>query len=338
MKNMSESNILERIQHYFSNTSPNKSPNLLLGRGDDCAVLAIQDKNRNLLLTTDIFTENTHFRSSYFSPEAVAYKSMAVNISDVYAMGGRVESAQMALSLPSHIDMDYIDTFLCSLAHLTKEHGFSLSGGDLSKSEILSISITLIGSVDKDVKLYRNQASVHDVIFLVGDIGLSRLALNILEGQSKQDMHNYTSALKQHLFPQMYREASSQIANFAKKHKKENFSLMDVSDGLAQDLPRLIADYGYDLTMQEKDLHKEVRAFCKKEGYCERETLEFAIKGGEDYALLGTCPLSLWEEFLKACPCAKSIGKVIENKESLLNNKALSLHGFDHFNQESTQC
>ncbi len=332
MKKMSEDSILEIVHRYF----PNTSRHVLLGRGDDCAVLSLEDmQGKNLVVTTDIFTENVHFRSNYFSPEAVGYKSMAVNISDIYAMGGQVESAQMALSLPAYVDMPYLDALFSSLAKLSQEHNFTLSGGDLAKADMLSISITLIGSVHKEVKLYRNQAKENDIIFLVGEIGLSRLALHILEGQTVQkgqDINDYPCALRQHLFPQMYKEASAQIASFAKKHKEERFSLMDVSDGLAQDLPRLISDYAYDLAMGEEDLHKEVQDFCKKEGYTKEETFKFAIKGGEDYALVGTCPQKLWQDFMIACPSAREIGKVTNNKQALLNGGILNIHGFDHFN------
>ncbi len=328
MKTLCENTILEKIHKYF----PNNSHELILGRGDDCAVLSLKNtQEKKLVLTTDIFVEDVHFRSSYFSPEAIGYKALAANISDIYAMGAEVLTAQLALCLPKNIDEDFLDSLLSSLASLAKEHNFTLSGGDLSKADKLSLSITLLGLVENEVNLYRNNSKISDIIYLIGEIGLSRLALQILENKADYEISHFPSAYKQHLFPQMYKEESMQIKDFALKYKEENFSLMDVSDGLAQDLPRLIQNNGYHLIIDKNSLHKELQLFAEKEGYSEREVLEFAIKGGEDYALLGTCPAHLWQEFQQNCPKARNIGFVIADKKALLNNQVLSIQGFDHF-------
>ncbi len=336
MQQLSEKSILERIHYYF----PNKAKNLLLGRGDDCAVLSLDEMHKkNLVVTTDIFAQDIHFRSSYFTAQAIGYKALAVNISDIYSMGAKVESAQLALCLPKDIEKDYLDTLLSSLAKLASEHGFTFSGGDISRAEKLTLSITLLGLVDKEVQLYRNNAQKNDSIFLVGDIGLSKLALTLLENEVDDDINNYPKALEQHLYPKMHKVAAAEIALFAKKYKDEKFSLMDVSDGLAQDIPRLLEDFAYTLTLNEDNLDSEIKTFCEKHGYSLEKTLEFAIKGGEDYALLGTCPEKLFDEFQKACPSAKKIGFVGNRgeKQRILSNKNTSfclsaMQGFDHFN------
>lgn len=323
---LSEKSILECLDNYF----PHQDEHTLLGRGDDCSLLSLDTQHYNILVTTDIFTENSHFRRDYFSPEAIGYKSLAVNISDIYAMGGNPFSAQLALSLPQDIEKSFLESLFSSMASLAKEHNIILSGGDLTKSENLSLTITLLGKVDKDVRLYRNQAKCGDIVFLVGDIGLSRLALKILEKESKQEKEGYPQAVNRHLFPQMHKESALQIHDFAKKYKEEKFSLMDVSDGLAQDLPRLVEKYGIDLCLEEKDLYTEIVNFCKNE---KLNPIDFAIQGGEDYALLGTCPSSLWEEFSLFCPKAKKIGFVKEEKGIYCFGEERNLQGYDHFTQ-----
>ncbi len=321
----SEDDILKIIHKYF----PDKEQeNLILGKGDDCSILKLNTNNSHVVITTDIFAENVHFRRKDFPAQALGYKSLAVNISDIYSMGAMPESMQLALTLPKDIDALYLEEIFEGMSKLAKEHNISLSGGDLTKGDLLSFSITLLGTVDKNVKLYRNKGSIGDTVFLVGKIGLSRLALTILEGQCEQDIKNFQQALKAHLYPTMYRESSLQIANFVKKYQEFPFSLMDVSDGLARDFSRLSEKYGVDLCIKEKDLHKEIISFCENENL---NPLEFALQGGEDYALVGTCPAEYWDDFNKFCPLAKKIGILKEEKSLSCFGKALNIKGYDHF-------
>ncbi len=324
---MSEKEILNIIHKYF----PNENEKHLLGRGDDCAIIDVDTANSHLVVTTDIFAENSHFRTSYFPPESIGHKALAVNISDVYSMGAMPLSAQLALSFPKDISLEYLEKILSSMANFAKEHNVFLSGGDLSKTENLNLTLTLIGVKDKDVNLLRNQGKVGDIVFLIcdeGEFGLSRLALEILEN-NPADKEKYPSAINAHFYPKLYREETLQLIEFVKKYKNENFSLMDLSDGLAQDLPRLSENYGVALTLEEKNLHNELINFCKENKV---NPIEFAIKGGEDYALLGTCPKNLWNELTNYCKKAKKIGILTERKGLFLNNIQLEIKGYDHFN------
>ncbi len=320
---LSEDIILELIHSYFKNDSAD----LILGRGDDCALLDVDLSNSYIAVTTDIFLEDSHFKTSYFSPEAIGYKALAVNISDIYSMGGKPHNAQFALTIPKDISIEFLERSLSSMAKLMKEHNIILSGGDLTKSDKISFTISLMGLVDKEVKLIRNQAKVDDIVFLVGDIGLSHLALNLLE-ENTANTNNYPKSLNAHFFPTMHKESALAIATFVKEHKDYNFSLMDVSDGLAQDLPRLVQAYGVDITMEFEDVHEEIRTFCNNDI---EKSIQLAIKGGEDYALVGTCPAILFEEFIKSCPQAKAIGRVKPEKGLSYFGKTLNISGYDHF-------
>ncbi len=324
---MSENEILKLIHNYF----PNKDNKHILARGDDCAVLELDKQSSHIVITTDIFVENSHFKSSYFSPKAIGYKALAVNISDIYSMGASPFSAQLALSFPKNYSKNHLEEIISSMAELSKEHDILLSGGDLSRTDVLYLSITLLGLKDKEVKLYRNQGKISDIVYIVGDIGLSRLALTLLEEiklSVKEIEEKYPLALNAHFYPELHKESSMQIADFAKKHQNYAFSLMDLSDGLAKDLPRLVENYGIKLCLDKKTLNKELLAYFNNDT---QKALEFAIAGGEDYALLGTCPKELWNNFQSTCPKAKQIGTIVENKGIFLNAKEIKLKGFDHF-------
>ncbi len=319
---LSEDFILEIIHKYF----PNEDDSLLLGRGDDCAVLDIDTANSHLVVTTDIFLEDSHFRCSYFSPESIGYKALAVNISDIYAMGAIPLTAQLALSFPKGLEPQYLENIFSSMADIAKKHKFTLSGGDLSKGDKLNLTVTLIGAKEKSVFLYRNQAKVDDIVYLVGDIGLSRLALEVLE-EGSEEKEKYPCALQTHFFPQLHRESTLQLIDLVKQYPNEKFSLMDVSDGLAQDLPRL-TKHGVDLSINEDFIHSEIKSYCSEKG---KNPLEFAVRGGEDYALLGTCPPHIWRELNSVCPKAKIIGFITSNRALSLGGKLLNLSGYDHF-------
>ena len=135
---LSEDAILHLLARHF----PATHPSLLLGRGDDCAVLR---GGQPLCVSTDLFLEDVHFRRSYFTPEDMGHKSLAVNISDVAACGGRPLGFTLGLGLPDYADMDWLDLFFRGMAALAGRHRMALAGGDLSRSDRLHICITVWG-------------------------------------------------------------------------------------------------------------------------------------------------------------------------------------------------
>ncbi len=328
-QNLSENSILEIIHKHFPNADALHS----LGRGDDCAVLSIDTNSSDIVITTDIFAECSHFRTSYFSPKSIGYKALAVNISDIYAMGAIPVSAQCAFSFPKNTSLEYIEKIFSSMATLAKEHNVLLSGGDLSKNDTLNITITLIGIKDKEVKLYRDNGTCGDIVFLIGEIGLSRLALHVLENTQYPIAH-FPQAQHAHFYPTLHKESAMQLADFVKKYPHEKFSLMDVSDGLAQDLPRLSSQYGTQLYSNSIKLSHEIIEYCNNENI---HPTEFAIQGGEDYALVGTCPSHLWEQLSAHCTKIQKIGNLVNEQGIFLDGKKLQLVGYDHFQERNIE-
>ena len=135
---LSEDSILTCLGRHF----PQTGPSLLLGRGDDCAVLK---GARPLAVSSDMFLEDVHFRRSYFTPAETGYKALAVNVSDLAACGARPAGFTLCLGLPGWVDAAWLDAFFSGMAGLAAEHNMVLAGGDLSSCERLHISVTVWG-------------------------------------------------------------------------------------------------------------------------------------------------------------------------------------------------
>ncbi len=313
----SEERILECLSGYFSK----RHPSLALGRGDDCALL---ENTPRLCTSSDLFLEDVHFRRAYFTPEDVGYKALAVNISDLAACGARPLAFSLCLGLPPDISMSWLEAFFSGMSVLADAHNMALAGGDLSRCRSLHISITVWGQCG-DGFLKRGTSLPGDAIFLIGAVGLARIGLSMLETLGRKALEDWPAACAAHLRPKVRTEAGLALAKAARPP-----SLMDVSDGLARDLPRLLhADnrhFGADIALPEDSLHPELLRYA---GMYAKNPAQEAVIGGEDYALLGSCP----QETLRALsiPGLCRIGTVTETSEIVCNGNSLESIGFDHF-------
>ena len=138
-KPASEDEVLKCLARHF----PNRHSSLLLGRGDDCAVLKTDD---HICVSSDLFLEDIHFRRNYFLPEEIGYKALAVNISDIAGCGARPLAFSLNLVLPSWVDMDFLDRFFAGMAELAEENRIALLGGDLSSGPSLCACISVYGT------------------------------------------------------------------------------------------------------------------------------------------------------------------------------------------------
>lgn len=135
---LSEDGILACLSRHF----PQTHPSLLLGRGDDCAVLKA---GRPLCVSSDLFLEDVHFRRRYFTAEDIGHKALAVNISDLAACGARPLAFTLNLGLPVWVDMAWLESFFKGMAALAGQQRMALAGGDLSRCECLHVSVTVWG-------------------------------------------------------------------------------------------------------------------------------------------------------------------------------------------------
>ena len=188
----SEDAIIARIASHF----PNTGEEVLLGRGDDCAVLRAGSP---LCISTDLFMEDVHFRRGYFSPQDIGWKALAVNLSDLAACGARPSGFTVGLSLPPDADMELVDGLCEGMARLAEQASAPLVGGDLSRADRLHLCITVFGRAA--APLLRGAPLPGDAVFLVGEIGLARTGLQLLEERGRSAIADWPSPCAAHLHP-----------------------------------------------------------------------------------------------------------------------------------------
>lgn len=314
----SEDAFLSIIDRHF----PNQGPELLLGRGDDCAVLRSQGE---MIVTMDLFLEDVHFRRDYFEPEDIGYKALAVNISDVCAMGALPVAFTLGVCAPRNSTSLFWDRLLAGMAELASQWDMLLVGGDLNRACSVGLNITAWGHpIVPGKTLLRGQVAAGDSLFVVGELGLAKVGLSVLEDLGRSAMQDFPAATAAHLRPQLYREATTLLAA-----RSDILGLMDVSDGLVRDLPRFVgAQRGASLSLEPQALHPEVLAFAQRKN---EDPVRLAVVGGEDYALLGACGKDDLDAVVAAIPGAVAIGTVTSTPGVRLHGRLLSDEGFDHF-------
>lgn len=337
MVSLSEDSILALIGQHF----PVQHPSLLVGRGDDCCVLRASGPQ---CVSADLFLENVHFRRSYFSPREVGHKALAVNVSDIAASGARPTAFTLCLALPADIPLPWLEEFFAGMAALAQQHRMVLAGGDLSRADKVHISVTVWGdTTPHGTYLVRGGSLPGDAIFVVGSLGLARVGLEVLEAHGRAALAQWPAACAAHLSPQPQVAAGLTLARMAGSSRPP--ALMDLSDGLARDVPRLlglsavpdltregtVATLGANIILPEGLLHPEVIAYANGQG---QGPVMHAYLGGEDYALLGTCDPALLPALHAALPQLQGIGTVSDSGIVLCNNAPVPTgFGFDHFQQ-----
>lgn len=304
-----EDYFLSLIDKYF----PQEGQGVIIGRGDDCALI----EGGRLAVSSDLFLEGVHFDLSYFSLADVGYKALAVNLSDLAGVGAWPKFFCLQLIWPRAWSLDLSEELIQGLALLSKEYKLNLIGGDISAGDSLGLAITIWGEVGNRF-LSRKIAEVGDWVFYLGELGLAKVGFNVLQ----QKKEGYFFSKKAHLRPKPLVAEGLLISSTKVK------SLMDVSDGLARDIFRLLPQ-GLGLELKkEPDFHSEVIAFCQQH---DLSCLSFALEGGEDYCLLGVVSPKDWQGLKKKLPQVKILGEVIDRAGIFFKQKEVSLTGFDHF-------
>jgi thiamine-monophosphate kinase len=294
------------IKKYLSGigTSYLNTNGINLAGGDDCAVIAVNSK---LLISTDTSVAGVHFLKA-MPAESIAYRSVAVALSDIAAMGGKPVAFNLSLVMPK-FNPDWMKAFRKGLQKISKEFKLPLIGGDLVKGP-LQISVTVLGKPEKKI-LLRSNAQPEDLLCLSGALGSGYIGLK--EYKRSGELNNKT---KPYLFPSAQIDYGRIIASIAS-------SAIDISDGIIQDLSHLVSSSGVGCHL---DLEQVPVADKKYSTQC----LEF----GDDYQLLFTVPpkkllvlQAKLNSYKKKC---HTIGVMGGKKLTLSNNKG-SIKNWDHF-------
>lgn len=317
-----------------------KLPSGILGIGDDCALVPKNEKSY-YVIGTDALIENIHFDLRYFSYEAVGHKALAVNLSDVAAMGAVPRYAFLNLALPRRAKDKDVAAFYEGFDALAKTHDVHLLGGDTCSSpNYWFVSVTLIGEAPKTHIKKRSLAKPGDDIYVSGTLGDSALGLKYCRAWFPYD-NVYTST---HLWPQ------PQVALGKMLGKRRGIhAMIDVSDGLVQDLGHIMeaSDVCAHLDLERIPLRDNFIPSCQKQRL---DPMHTALSGGEDYQLVFTAAPSVAKTIGKHCAeigvQVSKIGSVLDRSASYRKNQtksrvtvfdknkkpiSLAQSGFDHF-------
>ncbi len=309
--------------------------NVIRAIGDDAAVFSIS-KNECVVLTTDLLVERVHFIKEAMSGYQLGYKSLAVNLSDIAAMGAVPQHAFVSIGIPKETQIEYLDEIYRGMKELAKRYSVNILGGDTTSSKAdLIINVAVTGVAKKDRLLYRNTAKTGDIIFCTGYLGDSKAGLDFIL-KSEQPSNDYEKRLfEAHCIPRPHIEEGLFLAQTGSVH-----ACIDVSDGLSSDLMHIAeeSDVGFTLDEDALPISQDLLQYCNKRGY---SATEYALAGGEDYVLVCTIDATkanrVEKDFKKLFerPLYK-IGTVTREKKYLLQMKKgncidIMPVGWDHF-------
>lgn len=274
IKELGEFGLIEEIKKGI------EVPPGVTGIGDDCAVIP-QENGMETLVSTDMLIEGTHFLLEDISPYRLGWKSAAVNISDIAAMGGRCTGSFLSFALPRGMKTDWMLEFFRGYKELSSKYGCPLLGGDTTSSpDRLCISVTVLGVAAQDRSVKRDGAQAGDLICVTGPLGDSGCGLQLILNACGRDEDAETLIARHYLpFPKV--EQGCAIAS-AGAH-----AMMDVSDGIGSDLRHILtaSGLGAEIDVDAIPISEEMKRKCAQYGW---DPLKLAISGGEDYELLFT--------------------------------------------------
>ena len=302
---------------------PKKS---IVGIGDDASVIE-GGEDFYYLFTTDTLVEDIHFRWEFTSPYQVGWKALAVNVSDIAAMGGWPEFSLVTLGIPKNFSFSFVKEIYLGIFDLSGKVGVEISGGDIVSSQIFFITLSLLGKVEKDKVILRKGARIGDNVYVTGKLGSAACALFFLS--KKAHYKGKFPFIKRLLSPLPRLNEARKIAQ-----EKIATSMIDISDGLLLDLSHILEEskVGAEIWQEKIPVDEDVKKICLEEG---KSFLDFALGGGEDYELLFTSPFEI-EKGEKLPFTVTKIGKIIEDEGIFIVDKKgvknkVKPQGWDHF-------
>lgn len=331
LSKLGEFGLIKKLQKKI----PDISDKVLTGIGDDAAVLKVHDNK--ILVTSDMLIEGVHFDLSFTTFNQLGYKFLAVNISDILAMGGNPKYFLVSLGIPDKCDSDDICELYAGINHIAGRFGISIVGGDTCSSrQGLVLNGTLIGNAARTVP--RSGANEGDGIFITDTIGDSAMGLFLLmKIKTRIKRCKYRNADIKVLGKTI---ACSDVLPLANKHlmpqpaplknTRKVTSMIDISDGLLADLSHICdeSNTGAVIYKEKVPLSRELLSVAKNLGI---DPFDFALKGGEDYVLLFTAPLNYRTSAYK-------IGEIIKKGRYIIDGNGrkttFKAEGYEHFKRQ----
>lgn len=280
MQQLGEFGLIDRIRKMTSVPDPS-----WVGIGDDCAVIPLSPETggapaSELLVSTDMLVEGTHFLMEDISPRQLGWKSAAVNISDIAAMGGKPIATFLSLALPKTLPEQWMQEFMEGYNEISEKYGAALLGGDTTCSpDRICINVAVLGTCPRGKARLRSAARPGDLVCVTGTLGDSAAGLRLILGGQKGAAPRL---MDRHYTPTPRVEEGLALSCLPGVH-----AMMDISDGVGSDLRHILDESGVGARIDTGKLpiSKELQALCSEKGW---DPKELALSGGEDYELLFT--------------------------------------------------
>jgi thiamine-monophosphate kinase len=284
---LGEFGLIERLTSGFETVNPSTIKTV----GDDAAV--IDNSGKRTVVSTDLLVEGIHFDIMYTPLKHLGYKSVVVNLSDIYAMNATPKQVTVSLAISSRYTVEALEELYEGIKLACKNYQVDLVGGDTTSSlSGLIISVTAIGEANEDELVYRSGAKVGDLICVTGDLGGAYLGLQILEREKRiylehpgvqPELENADYLIGRQLKP----EARKDVIQFFKEMEIRPTAMMDLSDGLSSDIFHICKQSGVGCDINEAAVPVSEDAYNMALNF-NLDPITCALNGGEDYELLFT--------------------------------------------------
>ncbi|MDA3853715.1 MAG: thiamine-phosphate kinase, partial [Bacteroidales bacterium] len=277
LKEIGEFGFIGRFAHRFDDLVKEDDH----GIGDDCALLSISE-SENHLISTDLLIEDVHFLKDKITPEELGHKALAVNLSDIAAMGGQPLYSFLSIGIPKDTDVHYLDRFMEGYHQLSEKYHVPLMGGDTTSSgDQLIINVAVVGTCAKQETRLRSMAQDNDIICVSGSLGDSAGGLKVRLDKLALT-HDKKALIQRHHLPEPRIKEGRFLAQQNGTH-----AMMDISDGIASDLNHILKSSNKSAVVELNTIPTSqlLQEIAKQENW---NLASLATSGGEDYELLFT--------------------------------------------------
>ncbi len=315
--NIAELGEFKLIDH-ITETVETHQASTIKGIGDDAAVIRYKDSET--VISTDLLLEGIHFDLTYTPLKHLGYKAVVAGISDIYAMNATPRQILISVGLSQRFFVEDLDDLYAGIRAACAAYDVDLVGGDTSASMTgLAINITTIGEAKKENIVCRSGGQPTDLLCLSGNLGASYMGLQLLEREKRvfegnankqPKLEGYEYVLQRHLKPEARKDI---IETFAANNIVPT-SMIDISDGLASDVLQLCkqSNCGVRIFLERLPISSETFKMAEEIGI---DAVTAALNGGDDYELLFTVPVGLYETLRKEMQQVDIIGHLCKAEE-----------------------
>ena len=324
VRDIGEQGLLKRLQQFC--------PRDIVG--DDGAVLSV-NPDQQLVVTTDILVNGVHFSHETTPPDSVGWRATAANLSDLAAMGAMPLGITVGLSLPGDLSIHWIDCLYQGISQCLQTYKTPIIGGDICRSEVITVSITALGQVSPDRVIRRSTANPGDAVVITGYHGMSRGGLELLLNphlRATVTPERQQRLIAAHQYPQPRLDVLPILWEVMETHTVTG---MDSSDGLADAIVQICEMSG---TGAKIDRSRLITPSSLREWVSSEQALQWILYGGEDFELVLCLPKAFARELIKKLgEGAAIIGEITDDSQVVLigenkqQEELILAGGFQHF-------